>query len=207
MKRLSATRKALWAAVFVAAGAWLAVTAWSEYRQDGAVESVGTARQSAIEADFALTDHRGQPRRDEDFAGQWLLVFFGFTNCPDVCPLGLSTIADVMDGLGEDAGRVQPLFVSIDPERDTPAAMADYVPAFHPAIVGLTGSTAQVADAAESFHAYYEKIEEPTAPDGYTMSHSASIYLIGPDGAFIKPYSYNATPEEIAVDLKEQLES
>ena len=96
----------------------------------------------AFRADFELTDHQGMVRTDEDFAGRWLLVFFGFANCPDICPTTLAEVAAVMDGLGAKAARVQPLFISIDPERDTPAALAEFVPRFDAGIIGLTGTPA-----------------------------------------------------------------
>lgn len=203
---LSPLQKALWAAALGAAGLYLTVTAVSDdWWRGPAATGSADAQPSAIRAEFTLTDHRGQRRTDEEFDGRWLLVFFGFTNCPDVCPLGLATIADVMDRLGKEAEEVQPLFVSIDPDRDTPEAMAEYVEAFHAKIVGLTGSTEDVAEAAANFRAYYEKVDDQAAPDGYSMSHTSSIYLIGPDGTFIKPYSYKASPEENAADLEQRV--
>lgn len=202
---MKALRTALWLAVLAAAGLYAAlVLAPGWWRQEPTVVTTGEA---AINASFELTDHLGETRRDEDFTGDWKLVFFGFTNCPDVCPLGLATIADVMDRLGQDAEQVQPLFISVDPERDTPEALAEYVAAFHPKIVGLTGSTAEITEAAGNFAAYFEKIEDTSAPDGYTMGHTSAIYLIDPAGEFVTVYGYDEAAEQIAADLEERMET
>ena len=166
----------------------------------------GSREPSAFRADFELTDHQGMARTDEDFSGSWLLVFFGFANCPDVCPTTLAEVAAVMDGLGEDAVRVQPLFISIDPERDTPAALADFVPRFEAGIVGLTGTPEQISATSRSFYIYYEKIDEAAAPGGYTMSHSSQLFLFGPDGGYVTAYAYGTPAEEILADLKERIE-
>lgn len=161
----------------------------------------------AFRADFELTDHLGMVRTEEGFAGRWLLVFFGFANCPDVCPTTLAEVAAVMDGLGEDAARVQPLFISIDPERDTPEALADFVPLFGAGIVGLTGTPDQISATARSFYIYYEKIEEAAAPGGYSMSHSSQLFLFGPDGGYVTAYAYGTPAEKILADLNERIES
>ena len=162
---------------------------------------------NAFQADFELTDHQGMVRTEEDFAGRWLLVFFGFANCPDVCPTTLAEVAAVMDGLGPDAARVQPLFISIDPERDTPAELADFVPRFDAGIVGLTGTPAQISATAGSFYIYYEKIEEASAPGGYSMSHSSQLFLFGPDGGYITAYAYGTPAEEILADLNGRIDT
>lgn len=158
-------------------------------------------------ADFELTDHQGMVRTDEEFAGRWLLIFFGFANCPDVCPTTLAEVAAVMDGLGAKAPRVQPLFISIDPERDTPAALGEFVPRFDAEIIGLTGTPEQISATARSFYIYYEKIEEAAAPDGYSMSHSSQLFLFGPDGGFVAAYTYGTPAEDILADLNERLAS
>lgn len=163
------------------------------------------AFQSLTKIDFELVDHMGNLATDEDYRGRWLLVFFGFTNCPDVCPTALNEIALVMDDLGEKAKKVQPLFITVDPERDSPERMAEYVAAFDPRIIGLTGTPEQIKESAESFKVYHAKKVQETAPDGYTMEHTASLFLIDPEGRFVSPYSYNATIEEISDDLRERL--
>lgn len=143
--------------------------------------SVGEA---AIRSEFSLIDHNGNRVTEADFLGRWQLVFFGFTHCPDVCPTTLAYMANVLDRLGEEVERVAPIFITVDPSRDTPEVMAEYVQAFHPKLVGLTGSEAEVAAAAQSFRVYYEKMEEETAPDGYLMAHSGHVYLMTPEGRF-----------------------
>ena len=190
--------KILWLAVVVAAIAVAALFTW----QRGTSKEAAVEKQPTLQADFELTDHRGLVRTDEDFRGQWLLVFFGFTNCPDVCPMGLATIAQAMDELGDAAEQVQPLFVSVDPKRDTPEALAEYVPQFHPAILGLTGTPEQIDKTASNFAIYKERIEDPVAPDGYTMGHTSSILLFDPEGRFVRLFDYNASPEDIVRDLR-----
>ena len=183
-------------AVLALGASWL----WTDRRGTG-------PGAPAFAAAFELTDHSGMIRTQEDFAGRWMLVFFGFANCPDVCPTTLAEVATVMDGLGEDAGRIQPLFVSIDPERDTPTALAEFVPAFGAGIVGLTGTPEQIARTADGFHVYYEKVEEAAAPGGYTMGHSSQLFLFGPEAGYVRSWPYSTPAEEILADLKEHLAS
>lgn len=125
------------------------------------------------------------------------MVFFGFTYCPDVCPTTLAYIATVLDTLGDTATQIAPLFVSVAPDRDTPGVMSDYVSAFHPGIVGLTGSDADIAAAADAFRVYYERIEEDSAPDGYLMAHSGHIYFMTPEGRFETVFREAGQPSEV----------
>lgn len=154
---------------------------------------------------FALPDETGDIRTSEEFRGKHLLVFFGFTNCPDVCPTTMMDVAEVMDTLGADADKVQPLFVSIDPERDRQLGLGEFVTAFHPSILALAGDDAATRAAADSFKVYYDREEQATAPDGYTMSHSPALYLVGPDGNWLRQYSYGTPASEILTDLKGRL--
>src|SRR5690606_14422773 len=165
----------LWVVVGVAGAAFAMQVLWTDYQADLADES-----EPAFRAAFELTDHTGIVRTEEDFSGRWMLVFFGFANCPDVCPTTLSEVAVVMKGLGKDAARVQPLFISVDPERDTPSALADFVPQFNAGIIGLTGTPEQIDRTADSFRIFYERIEEAQAPDGYTLGHSSQRFLFDP---------------------------
>lgn len=174
-----------------------------DYRADMARQETAPA----FRADFELTDHGGMVRTEEDFAGQWLLVFFGFANCPDVCPTTLAEVAAVVDGLGEDADQIQPLFITIDPERDTPSALADFVPRFETGIVGLTGTPDQIARTAENFYIYYEKLEDASAPDSYTMGHSSQIFLFDPEGGFVGTFAYGTPAEEIVADLEARIKT
>lgn len=161
--------------------------------------------EAAFRPAFSLPDSAGQVRSMEDFRGRYLLVFFGFTNCPDVCPTTMVEVADVMDDLGADAGRVQPLFISIDPERDMALGLDDYLAAFHPSILGLAGDAEATRAAAASFHIFYEREEDAAAPDGYTMSHSPALYLVGPDGGWLRQFTYGTPAGEILTDLQERL--
>ena len=174
---------------------WLQVSTRSEPRAD----------DPAFRADFELTDHQGKVQTDEDFAGRWMLVFFGFANCPDVCPTTLAEVAAVMDGLGSNAAQVQPLFISIDPERDTPEQLAGFVPAFDANIIGLTGTADQIRRTSETFRVYYEKIEEAASPNGYTMGHSSQLFLFDPQGGYVGAWTYGTSAEEILSDLKARM--
>ena len=144
-----------------------------------------TVGEAAVHSEFSLIDHNGTRVTEADFQGRWQLVFFGFTHCPDICPTTLAYMADVLDRLGTESQRIASFFITVDPTRDTPAVMKEYVQAFHPALIGLTGTEAETAAAAYSFRVYYEKkMEEASAPDGYLMVHSGHIYLMTPDGRY-----------------------
>ena len=151
-----------------------------------------------------LTDQTGRPRRLEDFRGKVVLLFFGFTHCPDVCPTTLAELSQVMKELGPDAARVQVLFVTVDPERDTPEALGKYVGAFDPRFIGLSGDAAATQRAAREFKVFYEK--RKTA-DGYSMDHSAQTYVIDPQGRlrlFVRPDRLAADlPADLRTLLKE----
>ncbi|MDU9006473.1 SCO family protein [Sedimentitalea todarodis] len=195
--RLSALQKVLWglAAIAIVGFVWLQVSTRVEQR----------AYEPAFRADFELTDHNGMVQTDEYLAGRWMLVFFGFANCPDVCPTTLAEVAAVMDGLGSDATQVQPLFFSIDPERDTPQALAEFIPYFDANIIGLTGTADQIERTSKTFRIYYEKIEEAASPDGYTMGHSSQLFLFDPQGGYVGAWTYGTPAEEILADLKARM--
>lgn len=159
----------------------------------------------AFRPSFALPDATGQQRTTHDFAGKHVLVFFGFTNCPDVCPTTLAEVAQVMDDLGDAAALVQPLFISIDPERDRRLGLAEFTAAFHSSIIGLAGDDAQTRAAADSFRIHFAREDDATAPDGYTMSHSPALYLIGPEGDWLRQFTYGTPASEILADLRSRL--
>ena len=146
-------------------------------------------------------------RTEDDFKGKWTLVFFGFTNCPDVCPTTLAEIAQTLDDLGPKAEAVQPLFISVDSDRDRPVDLAEYVPQFHPSILGLAGTPEQIKDAAASFKIFYERVPEDTAPDGYTMGHTSQLFLFAPDGGFVRLYGYGTPAPEITADLRARIDA
>jgi protein SCO1/2 len=194
-------RLALWsgaAAILLAGGAGALIL-----RPDPSPTAprASTTGEADIHSEFSLTDHTGRAVTEADYAGRWQLVFFGFTHCPDICPTTLAYMASVLDLLGPRADRVAPLFVTVDPARDTVSVMADYVPAFHPRLIGLTGTEAQVADAAASFRTWYDRVESETAPDGYMMAHAGHIYLMRPDGTFEAVFQEREQPPEDAADL------
>lgn len=153
---------------------------------------------------FRLTDHTGQTVTDEDFRGRFMLISFGYGFCPDICPTALQTMSVAIDLLGPDGEQVQPIFITIDPERDTVDFMADYVASFHPRLVGLTGTKAETDKTADLFRVYHAKVEGG-APDEYLMDHSAFIYLMGPDGAFLEIYRHAATPDELVGEIRAYL--
>ncbi len=155
----------------------------------------------SIGGPFELVDHKGQVARDSDFRGAYLLVMFGYTFCPDICPTELQVMTEAMEQLGQEAAKVQPLIITVDPERDTVAIMADYVENFHPALIGLTGSKAQVKAAAKAYHVFFAKT--PLDEDGdYFMDHSAFIYLMGPDGTYLHHFAPTITPQVMAEKIR-----
>lgn len=188
------------------AGAW----AWSLMapRQPGREAAVlGGATLPpgvVIGGPFQLVDHNGQAVTEQTYAGTWRLMFFGFTHCPDVCPTELQRLATVLDSLGPRAQRVTPLFVSIDPERDTPSALSAYVELFDPRIVGLTGTPEQIAAVTRSFRVYSAKV--PLDGGSYTMDHSAFVYLMRPDGSFGTLFPPDVPPERITAALVARIE-
>ncbi|CTQ34523.1 SCO family protein [Jannaschia rubra] len=193
-------RLALWtgaAAILLAAGAGALIL-----RPDPlpAAPLASTIGEADIRSEFSLTDHTGRAVTEANFAGRWQLVFFGFTHCPDICPTTLAYMASVLDLLGPRADAVAPLFVTVDPARDTVPVMAEYVSAFHPRLIGLTGTEAQVADAAASFRTWYERAENETAPDGYMMAHAGHIYLMRLDGGFEAVFQERDQPPEAVAE-------
>jgi protein SCO1/2 len=134
---------------------------------------------------FELTDHTGRIRTERDFRGQLMLVYFGFTYCPDICPTDLQAIGLALDKLGTDAERVKPLFVTVDPERDTAQHLAEYVPLFHPRLIGLTGSLEAVRKAADAYKVYFAKVSMGQEAGNYTVDHTAFIYLMDRDGNYL----------------------
>jgi protein SCO1 len=161
--------------------------------------------EAAFRPEFSLADAAGKIRTNAEFRGRYLLVFFGFTNCPDVCPTTLAEVAQVMEGLETQAAKVQPLFISVDPERDRRLGLTEFTAAFHPSILGLAGDDTATRAAADSFKIFFEREPDAAAPDGYTMSHNPGLYLIGPEGDWLRQYDYGTPATEILADLKSRL--
>jgi protein SCO1 len=161
------------------------------------------AAPAAIGGPFQLTDQAGRIVTEKSLQGRPTLIFFGFTHCPDVCPTSLFEISEVLRAMGEDANRVNAYFISVDPERDTDAAMKDYLSSFDSHLKGLTGDPDAVAKVISGFRVYARKV--PLKDGDYTMDHTALIYLMDRDGHFVSPFNLKRTPEEAAADLKRYL--
>ena len=156
--------------------------------------------------ELALTGHDGKPRTLADFRGKAVVLFFGYTHCPDICPTTLADMAGIMKKLGKDAARVQVLFVTVDPERDTPDVLAKYVPAFDPGFLGLSGDAAATQRAAKEFKIFYEKRPGST-PSAYTVDHSGQSYVIDPQGQLRLFVRYDRIATDLADDLRTLLKS
>lgn len=158
----------------------------------------------SIGGPFTLTDHSGKRVSDADYRGRHMLISFGYTFCPDVCPTALTTMAAALDQLGPElADKVVPIFVTVDPERDTPEALGEYVVNFHPAMVGLSGTSEDIAAVAKAFRVYFAKAEQPDGP--YLMDHSSIIYFMGPDGTFRTHFNHTTTPEQMSEAMRKYL--
>ncbi len=147
---------------------------------------------------FALVDQDGKTRTDAEFRGRYLLVYFGYTFCPDLCPTELQTISDALDRLGDKAARVQPLFITIDPARDTVPVLKEYVGHFRPGLIGLTGGAPQIAAAAKAYRVYYAKVPAADGGGDYLMDHSGFVFLMGPDGGYITHFTPQTSAKQLA---------
>ncbi|WP_236025344.1 SCO family protein [Arenibaculum pallidiluteum] len=192
----------------VAGAAALAVAALVVWWQVGHLAGPATpgtmAGAARVGGAFNLTDQAGRTVTDQTYRGRLMLVYFGFTFCPDVCPTDLQVMAQALDLLGPSSAEVQPLFVTVDPERDTPGRMAEYVGLFDERIGGLTGTPEQIAEIAKGYKVYYRKAKG-SDPESYTMDHSAFIYLMGRDGAFLEVFPHGTTPERLAEAVRKHL--
>ncbi|HLA20627.1 MAG TPA: SCO family protein [Pseudolabrys sp.] len=158
---------------------------------------------SAIGGPFKLIDQDGKPITDQHFKGRPFLVFFGYTHCPDVCPATLFEVSEVLHALGADADRAAALFITVDPERDTPAAIKDYLSSFDPHLRGATGDAAAIAAVEKAYRVYAKKV--PTDNNDYSMDHTALVYLMDKQGRFVAPFSLKRRPAEAAADLRRYL--
>jgi len=168
------------------------------WRLAGQLEPAGGT--ASIGGPYTLTDQNGHRVSDADFRGRWVLLYFGYTFCPDVCPTTLAKISAALRKLGPQADRFVPVFITVDPQRDTPPVLKTYLAAFGPQFVGLTGKPSDIAKVAHSYRVYYAK--HPLAGGNYAMDHSSVIYLIDPHGTFVKAYDDDASPASLAADLK-----
>ncbi|RIX42542.1 MAG: SCO family protein [Rhodocyclales bacterium GT-UBC] len=177
---------------------WGVWTGWAvRQAQSAEVDAPMSAR-------YLLMDANGRAVTQEDFPRQFQLIAFGYTYCPDICPTTLAEMARVLARLEADGDRLQALFITVDPERDSAAVLRKYTEFFHPRIMGLTGSTALVRRAADNFRVRYEKVREPGAPaDRYAVDHSAGMFLLGPDGFYLRKFAYGTPPDDIADAIRE----
>jgi protein SCO1 len=188
---------AVWIALLVGGAGWVA---WDIARQG----NDGLPGAASIGGAFALTDQDGRTVSEADFRGRLTLYYFGFTHCPDACPTALLQVLTAFEKLGAQAeGKVQAVFVTVDPERDTAAVMKQYVESFGPQFIGLTGTAEQIAAAAKSFRVFYRKV--PGKDGDYTMDHSSVIYLMDRRGRYLQGFTHNSRAEDIAAAIAKQL--
>ena len=184
----------------LAAGAGAYLARASRTADAPALESGTFLPTPKVLADFRLVDTKGAPATVATLRGHPTLVFFGFTHCPEVCPTALFDMSEIFTRLGPDADKINALFVTVDPERDTPAALKDYLSSFDPHLIGVGGDTDALAAVAKAYRVYYKKV--PLKDGDYTMDHTAIVYLMDKTGAFVAPFSLKRRPEESAADLR-----
>jgi protein SCO1/2 len=164
-----------------------------------------TPENPLLRADFELMTANQKLVRDEDLRGQYLLVYFGFTHCPDICPTTLLLINNVLSQLGDKASKITPVFISVDPERDTPEIAATYAKNFGKNVLGLSGTPEQVQHAADSFKVYYSKVEDKGSALGYVVDHSGFIYLMGPKGEYVTHFAHHVSEQELKQGLMDHV--
>ena len=194
---MPSARSAIFASLAFVLALTLGLYAWHTAVMPHQPVASGTA---LVGGPFELTNQDGKRVTDQDFRGRYMLVFFGYTYCPDVCPTTLQMMTEALDKLGAQAANIQPIFISIDPERDTPATLKAYVGNFSPRLVGLTGSAEDIAKVARAYRVAYSKLDS-TDPKAYLMDHSSIIYLMGPDGGFVKHFTYTTDVDKLAKEL------
>jgi len=162
----------------------------------------GPSSQAQIGGPFELVDETGKTVTDRTYRGKWLLIYFGYTYCPDVCPTTLNTLGLALRDLGPAADAIQPLFITVDPQRDTPETLAGYTDAFDPRLIGLTGTPEQIANAAKAYRVYYRKAGEG---DDYSVDHTSLIYVMDPEGRFVTFFGHDANAETMTAKLRQLL--
>ena len=182
------------------------VLAGGLWHMGDAVPGIGRTVESgtaSVGGPFSLIDQTGATRSDADFRGKLMLIYFGYSNCPDVCPTTLAVIADALQKMGDKAARVVPIFITTDPARDTPKVLGLYMKAFGPEFVGLTGDAATVDAVGKEFHVYSRRRDLPGG--GYAMDHTSVLYVMGPDGKYLTHYDEAISPDDLAKDLEKRL--
>ena len=183
--------------------------AWLNLRHNDPPENAavgGMVVNVDIGGPFELTDHTGAQFTRDDLAGDYALIYFGYTFCPDVCPTELGLMAEAIDLLEGDGERVRPVMITIDPERDTPDVLSEYVPLFHERLVGLTGTEQEVRDVATKYRVFYRRFEDPSYTY-YLMDHTSFVYLLSPTGEIASMFRYQTPPEEMAATIRQHMRS
>ncbi len=176
-------------------------------RQSGGNASAVSSGKALIGGPFSLVNQRGERMTEKDFEGEYMLAYFGYTFCPDFCPMGLSTITAALEMMPQEAAaKVTPVFFSVDPARDTVEQLADYVPHFHPRLIALTGSDEEVKAAAQAYRIYYA-IPPHEGEEDYAVDHSTFTYLMGPDGSYLTHFNHDVSPEEIVEQLNQAMKN
>jgi protein SCO1/2 len=200
------TRIGLLLAIVVIAAA-AALAEWLVIRDPDITKAPsGIIANVEIGGPFTLTDHTGRQVTDRDYLGNFTLIFFGYTFCPDVCPTALGDIALALDELGDDSLAITPLMISIDPDRDTPEVLAEYVPLFHERLIGLTGTLEQIKQVGDAYRILYRRVEDPNYTF-YLMDHTSFVYLLDPEGKVVSLFRYGTSPEEMAAIIRQQMRS
>lgn len=179
--------------------------ALERFQQPASTQTAQSSGEALIGGAFELVNHNGETVTQRDFAGKHMLVFFGFTHCPDVCPAKLNNISVALDRLGSLADEVTPIFITVDPDRDTPERMAQYVSNFSSQIVGLTGTPEQVRKAAKAYRVYYAKVKMENSATGYLMDHSAFTYLMDEQGEYVTHFAYGDSIDKMTDRLRREL--
>lgn len=176
---------------------------WYESEKVPGLGRVVTTGQADVGGPFQLTDQSGKRVSDKDFRGRYMLIYFGYSFCPDVCPTTLAVMAQALEKLGDPSQRIAPVLITIDPERDTPKVLEDYVKAFGPSFVGLTGSVDEIKAVEKKYRVY--AVKKPLEGGNYGMDHSSVIYLMGPDGKLVSFYDEAISPDDLANELKQKI--
>lgn len=190
------------AACAIALGIWVG----DVWLRPGAGSTEGrTAGTVAIGGSFRLVDQNGNERNDAEFRGKLMMIYFGYAFCPDACPTALQAMTVALDRLGPASDQVTPIFITVDPERDTAAQLKLYAENFHPRLVALTGSAEQVAEAAKAYRVYYAKQKDANTTGGYLMDHTSIVYLMGRDGRYLTHFTHTTSPDAMASEIKKYL--
>lgn len=186
-----------------ALGALMIMVQGGSFSEPGTQKNVGTAQ---IGGPFSLVNQTGKTVTNADFRGKKMLIYFGFTHCPDICPGSLQVVASAVDKLGKAGDAITPVFITVDPERDTPERLADYVKSFHPRMVGLTGEPEKVMETVKkTFRVYAKKVQDPDQPGSYTMDHASILYLIDENGQFQHYFGHPTSAEKLSEQLRRYL--